>query len=195
MKHLVVFAHPNPKSFNAGLLEAIVETSKSLGNEVVVRDLYKENFNPVLGASDFENFHKGEMPGDIKKEQEFINWADHITFVHPVWWAGFPAMLKGYIDRVFTINFAYAYTPEGPKGLLGGKSASVVSTSGTPFEVYDENGMYHSLMQTCDEGILKFCGIDVTFHRLWGNVVLTDDDARKKMLDETRKIVEAHCRF
>ena len=64
------------------------------GHEVRVRDLYELNFNPVLGASDFISFSQGNTPADIKEEQEHISWADSITFIYPVWWAGLPAILK-----------------------------------------------------------------------------------------------------
>ncbi len=194
MKHLVIFAHPNPKSFNFALLETIVTASESNGNEVIVRDLYGQKFNALLDAPDFEAFQKGEIPDDLKVEQEFITWAEHITFVHPVWWAGLPAMLKGYIDRVFSMGFAYAYTPEGPVGLLAGKSVSIVSTCGSPIELYEASGMARSISQVWNDGILKFCGLELIFYRLWGNVIQADSDERQKMLEETNKLVTTHCR-
>lgn len=83
--------------------------------------LYELNFNPVLGASDFISFSKGNTPEDIKEEQEHISWADSITFIYPVWWAGLPAILKGYVDRVFSHGFAYAYGENGIEKLLSGK--------------------------------------------------------------------------
>ena len=139
-------------------------------------------------------FQKGEIPDDLKVEQEFITWAEHITFVHPVWWAGLPAMLKGYIDRVFSMGFAYAYTPEGPVGLLTGKSVSIVSTCGSPIELYEASGMARSISQVWNDGILKFCGLELIFYRLWGNVIQADSDERQKMLEETNKLVTTHCR-
>lgn len=194
MKHLVLFAHPNPKSFNFSLLETIVTASESNGNEVIVRDLYGQKFNALLDAPDFESFHKGEVPDDLKVEQEFITWAEHITFVHPIWWAGPPAILKGYIDRVFSMGFAYAYTPEGPVGLLRGKTVSIVSTCGTPIESYEASGMARSISQIWNDGILKFCGLELVFYRLWGNVIQVDSEERQKMLEETNKLVTTHCR-
>lgn len=91
------------------------------GHEVRVRDTYELNFNPVLGASDFISFSQGNTPEDIKEEQEHISWADSITFIYPVWWAGLPAILKGYVDRVFSHGFAYAYGENGIEKLLSGK--------------------------------------------------------------------------
>lgn len=121
MKHVIVYAHPNTESFNHAILETVKKELEEKGHEVRVRDLYELNFNPVLGASDFISFSQGNTPADIKEEQEHISWADSITFIYPVWWAGLPAILKGYVDRVFSHGFAYAYGENGIEKLLSGK--------------------------------------------------------------------------
>lgn len=184
MKHLIVYAHPNPKSFNHAILETTVKELENKGHQVVVRDLYSLHFNPILSGSDFEAFHAGTVPADIKQEQNYISTADVIMLIYPIWWAGLPAMIKGYIDRVFSYGFAYKYGDEGtPVGLLAGKKGFVINTQGTPGEYYDSTGMTDALKKTSDTGILSFCGIESLGHVFFGAVPAVDDATRRDMLD------------
>ncbi|MEJ1715164.1 NAD(P)H-dependent oxidoreductase, partial [Escherichia coli] len=75
------------------------------GHEVEVRDLYEMQFQPTLGRSEMI----GGIGEDVVVEQEYLKWADVITFIYPIWWTGLPAIMKGYIDRVFSYGFAYKY--------------------------------------------------------------------------------------
>lgn len=185
MKHLILYAHPNPNSFNHAILETTVKTLESKGQEVKVRDLYALDFNAILKGSDFEGFQSGNTPQDIKKEQEYISKADVITFIYPVWWTGLPAILKGYVDRVFSYGFAYQYGEDGNViGLLKGKKGLIINTHGTPKEIYDANGMTDALKKTSDTGIFEFCGVEVTDHLLFGSVPVVDDETRKNMLSQ-----------
>ncbi len=84
MKHLIVYAHPNPESLNHAILDTTVNTLKKNGHEVVVRDLYALDFQPVLKPEDTEAMKAGQTPNDIKTEQEFISEADAITFIYPI---------------------------------------------------------------------------------------------------------------
>lgn len=146
MKHLIVYCHPNPDSFNNAIVDAFIESLKEQGHEVVVRDLYAMRFDPVLKASDFEALHEGNTPLDIKTEQEHVKWADAFTMVYPIWWTGLPALIKGYIDRVFSYGFAYAYGEDGTiSKLLAGKKGLIINTHGTPSEIYSRTGMYDGL--------------------------------------------------
>lgn len=189
MNHLVVFAHPNPESFGKAIKEVIIKASEKRAFNTRVKDLYDEKFNPVLAASDFEAFRKGEIPSDIKKEQELVTWADIITFVYPVWWAGLPAILKGYIDRVFSYGFAYEARNGAMAGLLGGRRVRLFSTTGTPDAVYSANGMYSSMKQTQDAGIFGVSGIDDVEHIFFAAVPSVDDGARAKYLDAAEKTI------
>lgn len=190
MNQLIVFAHPNPKSFGKGIVDAIQKASDSVGIATRVRDLYELGFDPILKASDFESFLSGQIPEDIKVEQEHISWADVVTFVFPVWWAGFPAVLKGYVDRVFSYGFAYEYVDGVPNGLLKGKKALLFSTTGTPNEYYAASGMHNSMKQTSDEGIFGFSGLEVIDHVFFGAIPHTDDETRKNYLIEVERIIK-----
>ena len=97
MKHLIIYAHPTLIVFCHAILESVEKKKKVVkikGHEVKIKDLYAVNFNPTLQPADFEAFGKGEIPSDIKNEQEEIKWADLITFIYPIWWASMPAILK-----------------------------------------------------------------------------------------------------
>lgn len=194
MNHLIIFAHPNQKSFCKGILDTVVQTSEDAGAAVRVRDLYQINFNPVLKPEDFLAFQSGNTPMDIKEEQEQITWADVITFVFPVWWASVPAILKGYIDKVFSYGFAYEYVDGAPNGLLKGKKVVIYSTTGTSNEMYAASGMHKSMEQTIGQGIFNFSGIKEVDHTFFGAVPYVTDEIRKDYLADVRRITMQNLR-
>jgi NAD(P)H dehydrogenase (quinone) len=192
MKHLIVYAHPNPESLNHAILDTTVNTLKKNGHEVVVRDLYRLDFEPVLKPEDTEAMKAGKIPNDIKVEQEFISEADVITFIYPIWWTGLPAILKGYVDRVFAYGFAYASGEEGIIKLLKGKKGLIINTHGTPNEVYDSIGMTAGLKVTSDIGIFDFTGIETVDHLLFGGIGYLDKEAYKDMLRKVEDKINYH---
>lgn len=124
MQVLIVYAHPEPKSFNGAMKELAVETMRAAGHEVVVSDLYAMGFNPVTGPADFQGeradpaflsiateqaraFETGTLAADIVAEQEKVRRADLLILQFPIWWFGMPAIMKGWADRVFARGFAY----------------------------------------------------------------------------------------
>jgi NAD(P)H dehydrogenase (quinone) len=189
MRHLVLYCHPDPKSFCHAILDNVVETLRGKGHEVRVKDLYAEGFDPVLKGSDFAAFQAGKTPPDIKAEQDHILWAEAITVVHPVWWTSLPAVLKGYIDRVFALGFAYVFGPEGPKGLLGGRKVFIFSTQGARKEDYEASGMTDAMKKASDIAIYSFCGMEVLEHRFFGGVPSVDDATRKRYLSEVKEVM------
>ena len=107
MNHLIIFAHPNSqKSFGRAIVDRVVKASQQLGVKTHLRDLYTMEFNPIISFEELQSANKGIIPAEIQQEHEFIRQADLITMVYPLWWMGFPAMLKGYLDRVLTHGFA-----------------------------------------------------------------------------------------
>ncbi|WP_411739944.1 NAD(P)H-dependent oxidoreductase [Peribacillus sp. S4] len=191
MKHLVVYAHPYADSLNHSIMETTVNALKKNGHEVVVRDLYALDFQPVLKPEDTAAMKVGKTPDDIKTEQEFIAEADVITFIYPIWWTGLPAILKGYVDRVFAFGFAYSAGPEGVIKLLEGKKGFIINTHGTPNEVYDEIGMTAGLKVTSDIGIWDFTGIEPMSHLLFGSIGYLDEEAYKGMLKKVEDTINS----
>jgi NAD(P)H dehydrogenase (quinone) len=190
MKHLIVYSHPNPASFCHAILETTVSTLKAKGQDVKVRDLYAFGFDPVLKGGDLAGFKSGNISGDIRTEQDLITWADFIIMIYPVWWTGIPAMIKGYIDRVFSFGFAYSAGEWGPVGLLTDKKAIIFNTMGGTKEIYEEAGMFDAMIKTSDKGIFNFCGIEVIEHKFFAAVPSVDDATRKGYLSEVNSLID-----
>ncbi len=164
MRHLIIYAHPNENSLNHQLLNTVVETLQSRNQEIVVRDLYTLDFDPVLSLADMQGQRMGKVSDDIKTEQEYITWAEQITFIYPIWWTGLPAMMKGYIDRIFSYGFAYRYDQGIQKGLLTGKKTVIINTHGKSHEEYEQMGMDKALTLTSDKGIFIYSGLEIIRH-------------------------------
>lgn len=181
---LLIYGHPKtPTSFNFELKEKLTTALKSKGHNVLVRDLYEISFNPLLSSKDLEMIHNHEIPDDIKKEQEFIKNADTIIFIYPIWWAGQPAIIKGYIDRVFSYGFAYIYKGNKVIGLLPDKKAIIINSSGTPNEVYEKFGYHKAIKLLTDEGIFGFCGFKKVKHLFFGGIPTATPQERNHALE------------
>jgi len=164
MKNLIIYAHPNSGSLNHFFKQTILEALQESGEEIEVRDLYEINFNPVLSLNDMNGQRMGKVASEIQTEQDFITWADRIIFVYPIWWTGMPAIMKGYIDRVFSYGFAYRYDNGVQKGLLTGKKTVIVNSHGKSNAEYEASGMDKALALTSDTGIFTYCGLDIQAH-------------------------------
>ena len=164
MKNLIIYAHPNPASLNHFFKQTVLESLEKSGQEVIVRDLNEINFNPALSLEDMRGQRMGQVADDVQTEQDFITWADRIIFIYPIWWTGMPAIMKGYIDRVFSYGFAYKYDQGVQKGLLSGKSTIIINSHGKSNAEYAENGLDKALALTSDTGIFNYCGLDIQQH-------------------------------
>lgn len=185
---LIIYAHPNPKSFNHAILETAQNALQAAGDEVRVRDLYALNFQPVLGAADFEAMHNGTLLPDVQEEQQHIIWADKIIFIYPMWWGDRPAILKGYVDRVFTNGFAFKYEPQ-PEGLLAPRRALIVQTVGGPAEWYGETTIT-ALNKAMTEWSLEWAAIKPVTVKTFHAVPFVDDATRQAMLDEVKTVLK-----
>ena len=191
MNHLLIYAHPNPKSFNHAIVQTILEEFRKTGKELPLRDLYAMNFSPVLTATDFSAIQNGSVGNDVAAEQELIRAADVLIVVYPLWWSGMPAMLKGYIDRVFSSGFADEINETGGVGLLTGKKVFLVTTTGASREDYEQLDMYRSFEQTIDSGVFRFSGMEVIDHIYYASVPYVTAEDRKTMLEDVCSQVRA----
>ena len=189
MKSLIIYAHPNAASFNHAIMETISEELKGSNKDFNVRDLYKIGFNPILSAEDLVAIQNGTVPDDIKTEQNYIRSADTLIFIFPIWWSSMPAMLKGYIDRVLSLKFAYDITADGVVGLLKGKKTFIVSTTGASKEDYEKMGAFKMMNMSMDMAIFQFSGMKVIGHKYFSSVPNVSDQDRKQMLEELRLLV------
>ena len=190
MKYLILYAHPNPRSFNHAICEAVCYELAKSGAAVSVRDLYALNFNPVLSADDLAGMMQGQLQPEVRSEQEHISSADIIIVIYPLWWAGMPAILKGYIDRVFTEGFAYRIVGPDIEGLLKNKKVLLITTTGAPKDMYEASGMFKSMAQTTGEGIFQFTGMELIGHKYLCAIPYITDEERKKMLEELRELIQ-----
>lgn len=189
MKHLIVYVNPEEESFSHRILETVKDYSLEKGHEVEVRDLYKLGFNPVLSLEEIQALEKdGSVPADVKTEQDYLDWAELVTFIYPVWWM-IPAMMKGYFDRVLTYEYAYVYTEDGPKGLLKDKKVFRLNSMGTHREVYEKNGLRKDYESVIDEGIIQSTGMKVVESRLFGPSPREDKELGDKYLEEVKEII------
>jgi len=191
MKILVLLAHPQPGSFNHALAERAVSTLAACGHEVVFHDLQAEGFDPVLPPAEIAT--DAAIDPEIARHCEELAAAEGIVVVHPDWWGQPPAILKGWIDRVFRPEIAYRFldgdSGEGiPEGLLKAKTAVVLNTSNT--EPKRELAVFgdplEALWKNC---VFDFCGAgDVRRHN-FGVVVTSSEEERAAWLEEAAEIV------
>ncbi|KAJ9142406.1 NAD(P)H dehydrogenase (Quinone) [Pleurostoma richardsiae] len=188
MKVLIVFAHPEPQSLNGALLQTMVDELEVQGHEVKVSDLYAMQWKSQVDRADFPQIASdtrlrttaaskeatalNRLTEDVKREQEKLLWADTIILQFPLWWFTMPAILKGWIDRVFSCGFAYGVGEHNDKrwgdrygeGKLSGKSAMLVVTVGGWREHYSArgiNGPIGDLLFPINHGVLYYTGLRV----------------------------------
>lgn len=164
MRHLVISAHPNTKSFNHSVVETYVAALEERKHRVECRDLYAMNFNPVMSARDLAAVGSGRASKDIRDEQAAVRRADVLTFTSPLWWGGLPAMLKGYIDRVFCAGFAYVIKQGEYVPGLAGKKGVIITTSAATKEELKSEGTLRALRTIYDEGLMRFTGMKLVKH-------------------------------
>ncbi len=179
MRFLIVYTNHHQGNFNEKLLERVKNKIINSGHELVIRDLYQINFNPVLTTHDFEMISAGQTPDDISKEQDLIKWADMMIYIYPVWWGSMPAITKGYIDRVFSWGFAYKTENKQIKPLLTGKKAILMNTLGQSKQEY-EKGMFAAINLVNSEGIFGFCGVQIAEQVYFPSIHSVDKDELEK---------------
>jgi len=184
-KVLLVHAHPEPTSVSSQMLAVAKETLESQGHEVMLSDLHAMNWKAVFDGHDFPRrldperlsfiaesghaYRNAMQTPDVQLEQAKLLAADAVIFQFPLWWFGMPAIMKGWIDRVFAYGLAYGYKDKGNlyrygEGGLQGKRAMLSITVGGPEEDYSTRGINGSLDQLLfpiTHGTLFFPGMDV----------------------------------
>ncbi len=207
---LVVLAHPNPSSFNAAVKEKTISSIQECGHSVEVSDLYQMNWNAVAGKNDFKqhlnsaeihlieeqqnSFKNDFYEDDVKKEMEKLKRADYLIFIFPLWWASCPAILKGWIDRVFSCDFAWGMKNIFHKGLMLGKRAVIFTTAGGDEGEYSVDGdQQATLTQSLSHihrGSFAFCGFDVLpIHAIF-EVEECKEEVRREFLEKIGDIVK-----
>ncbi len=179
-KILIIHAHPESKSFCSSLRTEAANHFSSQGHRVVESDLYKMGFNPVGGPGDFKElsnpgffkyqqeqmnaFTKNLFADDIKAEMNKLEECDILIFNFPFWWFGLPAILKGWVDKVFAMGFAYG-NGKGvyENGVFKEKTAFICMTTGGPEMAYNggKNGDLEKILFPVHHGMFYFVGMTV----------------------------------
>lgn len=189
---LVIFGHPDPNSFNGAILKTIENKLTEKKYQFICKNLYQLNFSPILTLDDLKRAKDSSVAGDIAIEHNDIEWAKNIIFIYPIWWAGQPAMVKGWIDRVLTPGFAYAFQEDGTiKGLLSDKVVMVFTTTRSGEENMIESGMAAAIEKTVMEGVFGFCGINTMLYKNLYGVSKATETEKNEMLAEVEYLLNA----
>lgn len=191
MNVLIIYAHPNPRSFNRAILETVDTTLRGRGLATRIHDLYEMRCRAVLDGEDLIRNWRGDLPADTRREQDAVRWAHKLIFIYPIWWFGPPAILKGWIDRVFTRTFAFDFGPEGMTGLLQHHNAMIINTLGGDEATYQRERWHELLVRPMVEGVLGACGIQAITYRAFYQVTTASHAERQAMLDAVRDLAAA----
>jgi len=186
MKHLVIVCHPRRKSFTQTVGRRYAQTVEGLGNEVVVRDLYRLHFDPVLGESELMDAEKLRVPSVVRREQRHLAEAAAVAFFYPLWWAFMPAMMKGYFDRVLASGFAYDIKNDEMLPLLSGKKALIFTSSAADMMYLRRSKQWSAMRLLEEDNILSLCGIELIEHVHFASVL---PDLSKRSLEKHLAIV------
>ncbi len=185
-KILIINGHPDKESYCNALAEAYkkgVLTTNAELKEIIIADL---KFNPNL---QFGYRKRTELEPDLLEAWDKIKWADHLVWVYPVWWASFPAIMKGFIDRLFLPTFAFQKRENSllANGLLKGKSARIISTLDQPEWFYwlvNHRPSYWAMSRNT----LYFCGVRSIKATTIGPIRLSKQAWREKWLTKVEQL-------
>ncbi|MFN5995800.1 MAG: NAD(P)H-dependent oxidoreductase [Paracoccaceae bacterium] len=137
MRLLFIHAHPVPESFNTALCTAAVETARAKGHDVRLIDLHAEGFNPVMSTEERRGYTEDvPIPADLVSQVEALQWAEGLVLVYPTWWYSQPAILKGWMDRVWRPGIAFTLHDEGQRlrpALTNIRLIGVITSFGSPW--------------------------------------------------------------
>ena len=201
MNVLIVYAHPEPQSMNGAMFRTAIDALQAAGHAVQTTDLYGIQFNPVSDRYNFttvqdrdffkqqlEEIYATEQNGfapHIEIEQQKVEWCDLMIRQFPMWWFGVPAILKGWVDRVFAMGRTYGSGRYYETGIFKGKKALLSLTTGGVPEAYREggfNGDLTGMLRPLHRGILEFTGFTVLEPQVVFGPVRIGEELRKQEL-------------
>ncbi|SOD63975.1 NAD(P)H dehydrogenase (quinone) [Streptomyces zhaozhouensis] len=154
---LLVTAHPDPASLTHHVAERLA--SALAPGPVEVADLYREGFDPRYTPEDRLAYREGGHPADVAREHRRLEGASHLVLVFPVYWWSMPALLKGWIDRVFVNGWAFAYTTKaGPRPMLQRLTTHLVPIAGADSGAWERHGYERALRTQIEHGLVDYVG-------------------------------------
>jgi len=197
MNVLIVLAHPNPASFNHAIGGTMAEAARQAGHEATLRDLYADQFDPVLTMAELDS--DAVLPPAIEAACREAETADVIAVVHPNWWSAPPAILRGWTDRCLRAGRAYRFEPDGmgggrPVGLIRARAAVVVNTANTP-QAVEESAYGDPLEVHWTKVVFGLCGLGgKVVRRTFTPVITSTPEQRAAWLDEAAELMQAALR-
>jgi NAD(P)H dehydrogenase (quinone) len=193
MKHAVIIAHPSAKSLTHAVGVTYEQSVRALGHQAIVRDLYGIGFDPCLRAAEIPQPSGFEFGADVVAERKRLADVDVFAFVYPFWFNAPPAILKGYVDRVFSMGFGYEPGRGGTESLLDGKRLISFTTSGAPDQWVRDTGALQALTTLFDRHLGAMCGLQVVDHVHAGGIASgITKEAVDDVLQGLRRAVSAH---
>ncbi|MBL0358444.1 MAG: NAD(P)H-dependent oxidoreductase [Chitinophagaceae bacterium] len=193
MKKILIFnGHPDKESFCFALAGSYRKGAEKSGANCKIINLIDLKFNPILTYG----YRKiSELEPDLIQAQKDILDANHLVFVYPNWWSTYPALLKGFIDRVFLPGFAFKYHKKGPfwDKLLKGKTAQLIVTMDSPKWYYwlINSRPGHNSMKI---GVLEFSGVKPVKINSYSPIKSSDETQRKQWLKEVEALGNAYAK-
>ncbi|MCR4284241.1 MAG: NAD(P)H-dependent oxidoreductase [Parcubacteria group bacterium] len=185
-KVTVILGHPSRESFCGSIMQSYIDGAKESGKEV--REVYIGDlkFDPILwkGYSSIQ-----ELEEDLKKAQEDMRWADHLVFVYPTWWGGMPALMKGFVDRVFLPGFGFKFNKGQPypDRLLSGKSAHLIVTMDNKQKISEKLFGAPSVV-ALKKIVLEFCGVNPVDIKIISSLRKFNDEKKQELLSDIKNI-------
>jgi NAD(P)H dehydrogenase (quinone) len=195
MKHAIILAHPARRSMNRAIADAYAEAAERHGHEVILRDLYAMRFDPRLSAAEIPGPRAPRFRPDVRRERDLLADVEVFAFVYPIWFNGPPAILKGYVDRVFGMGFGFEPAVGGTEPRLRGRELISFTTSGSPDFWMRDTGALSGLTRLFDAHLGAVCGLTVVDHAHFGGLVSgLRPDAVDEILSKVRSSASAHFR-
>jgi len=194
-RHLIILANPAPASFDHALAAAYEETVRAAGQDIAVRDLYAMGFDPLLKASERATAGPVKLAADVETELAALDTADILVLIYPIWFGAAPAILKGYVDRVFGANYSYRDMYDRPGQVhLKGKRMLSITTSGTPLGWLEERGQVKALRTAFDVYLQRGFGLRDLGHVTIDAVIPNmSSNYAKQQIDRVREVARQAC--
>lgn len=170
MKHALVIARPGDRSFTASVAETYRRTVESLGQETVTRDLCRMGFDPRMAADEIPGAPQAAPRPDAAAERAILAGCDVFAFFYPFWLNAPPAMLKGYLERVFGFGFAYGSEGHSFNPLLKGRRMISFTSSGAPGDWLKKTGAMDAVQTLFDRYFAELCGLTLLDHIHFGGI-------------------------
>ena len=193
-KHVLIVGHPHAQSFTLSAARVYAEAVENLGHSVVLRDLYRLGFEPRLQDEEIPRPSGFMAAPDVGAERALIADGDVFAFFYPLWFNVPPAVIVGYVQRIFGMGFGYGPQTKGQNArLLLGRSMLSFSSSGAPSEWLRSEGGWDALKNLFDEHLASVCGMSVLGHRHYGRVLNSTPSARiEAHLKDVRETAVRH---